>query len=103
LRPLEDGERAPTPTLVSALLRAVNRLRRVAAEHAEGVEDEAHIDELLEKLEAETARPSAHGSDELRATRPSPRPTAASPAGDVAPSGPALTPALTGQIGRAHV
>jgi hypothetical protein len=66
LRPLEGGERAATPALVTGLLRAVTRLRGVAAEQAEGVEDDTEIDELLRLLDEEMARTGGHWSDAFR-------------------------------------
>jgi chemotaxis protein histidine kinase CheA len=66
LRPLEGGERAATPALVSGLLRAVTRLRAVAASQAEGIEDATEVDDLLSRLEEEMARTGAHWSDAFR-------------------------------------
>src|SRR5205814_7760811 len=70
LRPLEGGERAATPALVSGLLRAVTRLRAVAAGQAEGIEDAAEVDDLLRRLEEEMARTGAHWSDAFRQGAP---------------------------------
>jgi chemotaxis protein histidine kinase CheA len=66
LRPLEGGERAATPALVSGLLRAVTRLRAVAAGQADGDGNGPEIDDLLHRLDEEVARTGGHWSDAFR-------------------------------------